>query len=373
MSVINIASSSAFYAALKTVKPGDTMAFAPGTYSGIIFNSQHFSKAITITSADPNHPAVFSGISVGFSSGITFKGVEFTTVGSKDPYYPFRVAYSDNITFTNDFFHGPIGSPNSQWMNGPYVSNSTNITFTHNQFEYLGAGMVVNNNDHVTISDNSFSYLNKGGIEMGGTSDVNILDNNFTDFFTNAGGHGDVIQVYTQGSTTSAHDIDISGNVYVRGDGMAAQGIFMQDTVNHRFDNVTIDNNVMLGGEWNGIYVWGATGNIQINNNTVGSWAGFDPVTQGTTGFGAWIRTGGDLSGAHITMLGNDSQAYLQGSWTVATPAGNTHLPYITDGGSGLLTAWAHANVGQEGLLSSPLLSLAHLSGVSSTTGILLG
>ena len=372
MSVFNISSSSGFYAALKTVQSGDTLAFAPGTYSGVIVSGRNYNSTVTITSADPSHPAVFSGISVGSSSGITFKNVEFTTVGSSDPWYPFRLAYSKNITFTNDYFHGDSNAASTSWMNGIYVSNSSGITFTKDQFKYLSSGMVVNNNDNVTVSDSAFSYLNKGGIEMGGTSDVNIVDNNFTNFFTNAGGHGDVVQIYTSGITTAAHDINVSGNVYARGAGVAAQGVFIQDETGHlQYDNVTIDNNVMLGGTWNGIYVSGATGNIQIENNVVGSWAGYDVVAATTTNFGSWIRTAGDLTGANVTMLGNNSQAYLQGATTIAAPVGNTILGAITDSGASLLSSWAHANPSEVGLLSAPLLTLAHLSPAGSVTGIL--
>jgi VCBS repeat-containing protein len=204
----------------------------------------------------------------------------------------------------------------------------------------MGAGIVANNDTGVQITNNNFSYLSKGGIEMGGSSNVNISNNNFTDFESGAGIHPDAIQLYTAGTTQSAHDITITGNDIERGSGNAIQGIFVQDEVGDLpYDNLTISNNVVLGGMWDSLYVNGATGNVKITNNYVASWAGLDTEGSGTaaaalvaptiTAFAGYIWLQ-NLTGATLTETGNTAQAYLgDGGATLKTPAGNTLIGLV--------------------------------------------
>jgi hypothetical protein len=185
-----------------------------------------------------------------------------------------------------------------------------------------------------------------------------------------ANGHGDAVQFMTYGTTSVSSNINISDNLIDRGNGVPLQGIFMRDETNKLpFNNVTIDNNTIIGGEWNAIALSHATGKVQIEGNTIGSWAGANVVAGGSTKFISWIDLG-DLSGASLTETGNHAQVYINGGVRTA-PAGNTTLGAITDQGASLMHVWAAQNMGLLSDLSSSMVTLLGMSGVHSTAGMI--
>jgi VCBS repeat-containing protein/parallel beta-helix repeat protein len=350
MTITTVSSVTGLTAALKTAHAGDTIQLMQGNYSGVTINNLNFSSPVTITSASTSHQATLVGLKVTSSSGLTFSNLDLTSVGSTDPYYPFRVATSQNITFTGLNVHGDASAQASTQLWGFYVSGSSGVTFTNSSFSHEWAGITANNDTNVVISNNTFSYLDKGGIEMGGSSNVVLSNNYFTDFQVSAGEHSDAIQLYTAGTTSVASNITISNNEYYRGTGDAAQGIFVQDEVGTLpFNDLSITNNTIVGGYWNSVYVnANVTGTLNVSNNFVESWAGVDmagtggasaaqATTFGTTAFLGRISLLGNLSGATVTETGNTAQGYIgTGGVTIPTPAGNT-----TVGTVGALTSTA--------------------------------
>jgi hypothetical protein len=364
--VVTVSTTAGLTAALKSAHAGETIELAAGTYSGVVIQNANFATPVTITSVNPNNEAVLSGLKVATSSGLNFTHLELTTVGCTDPYYAFRISGSQNLSFSNLNVQGTIGSDPSTQLMGFYVSKCSNITITHSSFEYMSVAIDANSNTGLTISDNSFQYLNKGGIEIGGISNLNIANNNFTDFLTASGVHADAIQIFTAGTTTPDSNIVITGNLYDRGTGVPAQGIFVQDEVGTLpFNNVTIDNNTIIGGDWNAIFLSNATGTVQIDNNTVASWAGQDVVAGSTTNFVSWIRlgntnlTGGTFANATVTETGNEAQYFLGPNGKAVTPtASNSLLGAVTDNGAALLSAWENANPSDLAYLSTGLVSI---------------
>src|SRR3546814_17629153 len=84
----------------------------------------------------------------------------------------------------------------------------------------------------------------------GGTNDVVISNNYFTDFHPVGADHPDAIQLWTTNTTESARNISITGNVFERGDGDIIQGIFLRDQSGGKlpYQDVTISDNIVLGG-----------------------------------------------------------------------------------------------------------------------------
>jgi len=333
MAITTVSTSAGLLAALKSAHPGDTIQLAAGNYSGVVINNTHFASAVTITSANPLHEAVLVGLKVDSSSGLNFNKLELTAVGSTDPYYAFRVASSQNINFTNLNVHGDPEAAASTQLTGFYVSASSNISFTNSSFSHLWGAITANNDTNVDISNNTFSYLDKGGVEMGGSSNVDIMGNQFTDFQVGVGIHADAIQLYTAGTTTIASNIVITGNTVERGTGNAIQGVFVQDEVGTLpYHNLIIDNNTILGEMWNSIYVHAnVTGTLQVENNLVESWSGIDmgsstATTLATTSFLGRISLLGDFSGAAVTETGNTAQGYLATTGAIPTPTGNVSV-----------------------------------------------
>jgi Right handed beta helix region len=370
-STVTVSSTAALEAALKSATAGETIQLASGVYTGVVISNEHFTAPVTITSANAADPAVLEGLKVGTESGLNFTNLEMTSLGSTDPYFAFRISSSQNISFSHIQVQGDLSHVASAQLTGAfYVSDSTNVSITDSTFNDLNAAIVAAGNNGFTVSDNAFQDLSKGGVEVAGTSNLTVSGNNFTDFQSGAGVHGDCIQVYTEDSTSAASNIVIDNNVYDRGAGVSAQGIFVTDnTGDMPYHNVTIDNNTMIGADWNAIELMGGTGTIQVEHNTVESYTGYNVVSGGNTPFESWINLG-DLTGAQLTETGNTAQFYLMNSVSVATPAGNTKIGVVTDDGASMLHAWAAANTADYSALSSDFLNLLGVAGGHSTAGI---
>src|ERR1039458_1827834 len=100
MATTRVNSSDSLSSALQLAHAGDTIVLAAGTYSNISISNYHKNGAVTITSQDPLHPAVLTGLSVQNSSGLTFSNVSLSAAGST-LYFPFAVYDSNSINFTN--------------------------------------------------------------------------------------------------------------------------------------------------------------------------------------------------------------------------------------------------------------------------------
>ena len=109
------------------------------------------------------------------------------------------------------------------------IRDSSDITVTNSEFTHARYAVSMLDNSGVTISGNYFHDLRTDGVRGGGNSNVVISDNFFTNFRPAEGDHADAIQFWTTNTTTSAENIRITGNVIVRGEGGATQGIFMRD------------------------------------------------------------------------------------------------------------------------------------------------
>jgi VCBS repeat-containing protein len=334
---VTVNSAAQLMSALASAHAGDTIQLAAGTYTQLVLNNLNFSSAVTITSADSSHPAVLAGLKVTSSSGLTFNNVEMTTLGSGDAYYAFRISDSSNIAFNQVNAHGdPTQAPSTQ-LTGFLFQGDTGVSITNSTLHDMDSGLVADNNVGLTVSNNTFSNLSKGGVEMGGSSNVLINNNTFTNFHVGAGVHADAIQSYTSSATTAASNIIVTNNLFARGAGDPVQGIFIQDETGVQpYHNLTIANNTVLGGMWNSIYVNSdVTGTLNVSNNLATSWAGADAQQATTTGvnpttnFQAGVILDGNFAGAQVTETGNTAQYYISNGATVTPPAGNTQVGAI--------------------------------------------
>jgi hypothetical protein len=149
------------------------------------------------------------------------------------------------------------------------IRNSSGVRVTHTEVHDLNEGVAHLDCDHLVISDNTFHNMGADGIRGGGSSWVEVKGNQFSDFHRASGEHPDAIQFWTTNTKASAHDITIENNVFVRGEGTPAQGIFMADERrNLPYQNIRIAHNAMIGAMWNGIMI--AHGdNVVITDNLV--------------------------------------------------------------------------------------------------------
>jgi Ca2+-binding RTX toxin-like protein len=339
VSKVTVNSTDALNAALAGAHAGDTILLAPGTYSGVAIN--HFSTdgTVTISSSDPNHKAVLTDLSVQNSKGLTFSNLEFSLKAGLDWQTGVLVRLSDSITFDHDSIHGTMNNDPTDDRTGLRFGGDTHVTVTNTEFQQLGIGIADVNNQFVNISNNNFHDIRVDGIDNSGTSNVSIAGNDFSNFYhvgsvATGGDHSDAIQFWTAGRTESSHDISVTNNVIVQGAGHDMQGVFIQDETGHLpYQNVTVQNNMIVGGNWNGIYVKGAN-NVNISGNNLQSLNGQQK---------SWIRL---ISTDNSTVTNNNAIQYLIGTSNTHLTQSNNHTNSATgDQGMKALGAWLNTHV----------------------------
>ena len=287
--ITTVTSNSGLSSALSSAHAGDTILLAAGSYSKISLSNVSFAGQVTITSADPAHMALVQGISVSNSSGLTFADLSVSVAPNTTGVAALN---SSNVVFDALKVQGPGSAIGGL---GFMVANSTNVTVSNSDISGLWGGINHQDDTGLTISGNKLHDLQEDAIRGGGSSNVVVANNFVTDIHPLAGDHPDAIQFWGTAAHPTVHDISITGNVYVRGAGEAAQGIFVADGA---YQNVTVTNNAMVGALYNGIVVSGAT-NAVIQGNLV----------EGYTDQGSWI---GVATSNNVQVSGNQATGLLQ-------------------------------------------------------------
>lgn len=273
MSNISVSSSEGLNAALKLAQAGDIIYLDSGTYSGIALRNITIDGNVTIMSKDLGHPATMTDLNVSGSTGFTFSNLELANTKVSDG-YGFLVTSSKNITFSDVHVHGSLNDNAQDDISGLSILRSSNIKILNSEFQQLGRGVGVGDSQNVEISGNSFHDLQTDGVIVCDVQGINIIGNEFKNFFPTATDHPDAIQFLTMGSTQASENIVISENIIHRGTGAGMQGIFMRDEVGtFAYKNVTISDNILVGTGYNGIMVSHGE-NLKITGNELISYDG---------------------------------------------------------------------------------------------------
>lgn len=305
MASFNVRTTEELTSSLSQAKSGDTIYLAPGTYSALTIVGKNFDKSVTITSADSSNKAVINALTISKSSGIVMSNVDLTATNSSTD-YNFKVTNSTNVTIDKVKITGR--DFDQQTM---IVRDSNSVTISNSEFTNSYNALTIFTNRNMTIKDNLFHYIRCDGIHGNLVSGLNILRNVFTDFHPrgdigNTGDHADAIQLWTDNTTSIATNINIDSNVFIRGNGSKVQGIWLRDNSNKLpFTDVSITNNVISGGMWNGIGVFSAQ-NVSITGNWVGGYK--DQMS--------WIRLN-NVSGATVARNTSSGYVYEQSDGTI--------------------------------------------------------
>jgi Ca2+-binding RTX toxin-like protein len=336
--ITTVSSAAALNAAVQTAQPGDTIQLQAGQYDGVVIKYANFS-GVTITSADPLHPAVISSFDVTNVTGLTFRNVEL--LANTGVNFDFNVRNSADVHFDHVNVHGSLDNNPANDPEGIEFTNSSNVSITNSVFQQLGRGAGAFSSSNVQMTGNTVHDMRSDGFDFAQVDHVTVSGNNFTNFFPVAGDHPDAIQFWTLGTTAASHDITISNNVVTEGHGtVGSQGIFFRDEVGTlAYQNVTISGNLIQGGYTNGIRLDHANG-LNINNNTL------------TTDVnGLQVRMEVDNS-SNVALSNNQAVIYMFGNNTSFSESGDTYNNVMSDNGNTVLSNWLHAH-GEDALYTS--------------------
>lgn len=325
MTVITVNSSQALMGALAKASGGDVIKLAAGTYSNVTLKGLTFTSGVTITSADPNKPAVLTDLTITGSKGITVQGLELSNTKNVD--LAFQIQGSSNIVLDNLDIHGTNNLPAAMNTRLMMIRSSSNVQVLNSEFSNGWHGISMLNNKQVRIEDNYFHDLRTDGVRGGGNSDLTIRANMFTNFHPQAADHPDAIQLWTANTSQSSSNIVIDQNVVTRGTGTQIQGIFLRDvTGSLPFNNVTVTHNLIEGARGNGIALNGVKTGI-VTNNTV----------QGFPDHKSGIQMS---NSSGVTVTNNQSTLFFGTLKPIVGTKGNVVIPVATDQGVATAAQW---------------------------------
>lgn len=326
MSTIAVSNVGQLSAALSVAKSGDTIILREGTYADINLRGVKFDGNVTITSADASKPAVIHDLEMRDCAGLTFKNLEIEVNSASSPMGAIGVFDSKNIHFDQMNVHGSLNGTPADDSDGVRIKDSQDVSFTNSEFQQLRIAIGHGDSSGLNISGNFIHDIRMDGIRGGGSSDVTLKNNYFKDFYQNAGDHADAIQFYPSKVNLVSTNIVVEGNVVEQGAGQEIQGIFMRANNGSLFDGVLIKNNLIVGGNFNGIFVEGSKG-LQVLDNTVVSMA------NETT----WIRV---KVAEGAVVAGNSATKFLLDAASNITASKNDVNSTASDKGAAALQSW---------------------------------
>ena len=276
MAIINVSGAGELMAALNDARPGDTLRLASGDYGSLNLDGDRnpglkFAGDVTITSANPGAPAVFRDVSLREVANLNFENVDFTAVAGRTGGDLVSVSESRGITINNADFDGhQIGGK----QNGLSVNSSSDVQISNSEFAdfYYGAGF--RKVDNLRILNNDIHSMDFDGLRLAQVTDTLIQGNRLHDMDGPVdGGHRDMIQFWNTDGPSA--NVTIRGNTIDIGDGRMIQSLFVYNEAAragageaefHR--NFLIENNHIEGVHPHGILV-GETLGLTIRGNTV--------------------------------------------------------------------------------------------------------
>jgi Ca2+-binding RTX toxin-like protein len=284
-----VSTSDALTAALKSAKAGDTIELAPGNYSYLTLNNV---TGVHLTSEFSDNEATVNGIDIVNSPGIGIDHLNITQNSGLNG--GITIQNSNSATLDHLNIAGVAGS---EAANGIFIESSTGVTVENSSIHNFMSGLGHLKADGLTVNNNTFSDLINDGIRGGGSSNVTINGNTFTDFHQAMYAHNDAIQFWTSNTTNSTHDLTITNNSFVRGDGTPVQGIFLGNELNIPYQNIIITGNSIVGGAFQGISVDDAQ-NLHLSGNMV----------DGFTDMVSWIEVENSIG---VSLSNNASTSYI--------------------------------------------------------------
>lgn len=311
---------------LRAARGPQRILLAPGEYVPFALRNIAPAAEVTVASLDPARPAVLTGINLRDGANLTFRNLILRGSG-KAVQEDFLFRGIRNLTISHVVASGRAGPAGLAEDKIMQLRECAGATISHAEFTHAVIALSLLDTKDVTVTSSYFHDLRMDAIRGGGNSNVVIAYNYITGFSPNATDHPDGIQFWTSRQKDAAQNIKIIGNVVHRGRGKPMQGIFMRDeTSKLPYRDVLLEDNLVIGGMFNGIAVLSDTSSLTLNNNIVAAY----PDQK------SWIRVN-----EHAKLRGNRSPIYLVGNKRLESLSGNRVVPARADAGAAAMKSWA--------------------------------
>ena len=252
-------------------KPGDRILLPAGDYGALKLKRRRIAAPGVIIEAAPGAKVTFSSILLNGVEGVTIRGVD-VDVASEG--IGVMVGHSSRITLAALNIHAPKGKA----PNAVMLRDAHDVTVEDCDIHDVGFGVAFLESDHLKILRNNFTDLQVDSIR-GSASDTQVIGNHAQNFHPQQGDHPDFIQFWGPGEGAHNKGNVIKDNVYQRGNGDVAQGVFIEDN-----DDIEISGNALLGPMYNAIAL-ARVNRALIEGNFVQSYQDMDAriVTRGAS------------------------------------------------------------------------------------------
>ena len=221
-------------------KPGDRIVLATGDYGPLKLKGRKFAAPGVVIEAAPGAKVTFSSIVIDGLEGLTIKGVDVDITSEN---YGVTVVNASRVTLSGLKIHAPKDkSPNAMILRYDHE-----VTVEDCEIHDVSFGIAFLESDHLRILRNNFTDLQVDSIR-GSSSYTQVIGNHAQNFHPHQGDHPDFIQFWGPGQGARDKGNVIRDNVYQRGDGDVAQGIFIGDN-----EDIEITGNALLGSMYNAI------------------------------------------------------------------------------------------------------------------------
>lgn len=248
-----VATSQELQVALSEMK-GGLILLAPGHYGDLRIQDARYGAEIILRSEIPRR-AVFEEVILGGSKNLTFDGVKTNK--------QVRAEKSENIRFLNGLAGDILYFRNAR---GIVVSNSI---VSDGQYS-----IILNSVSKFEVTQNRLGKVSEDVMRITGDSyDGRVENNIIEDVISYPPTHPDLIQMFgVKGKTPNNITIrrNFLNDIHATGaSNRTAQGIFVSDPQLDGYQNILIEENIIMTRSPNTIYINGGKKNVVVRNNTL--------------------------------------------------------------------------------------------------------
>jgi len=271
-------SASSVSAALARAKGGDVIRLTVGGHGDVALRGRHFQPPVRVVGRPG---AYIQTLSLRQCRGLVFEDVQVEASLERPTGPIIRLVECHNVELRGLKIIGPPNGSSTGNVDGITVAKSSNVSMVSNALSNVRVALGFRDCEGVTVSRNRIFNVRTDGVRVAESRGVTISDNYISHFGLFESDHRDGIQFYTLKGAEASRDIVVEGNRIEQASGAPAQGVFMR-TAGARFERVRIRENLIAGGNHNGIAVLGGADNVQIEGNLLIGARGWVRVTDAT-------------------------------------------------------------------------------------------